>query len=85
MSDPAQVGRAVLAAFTKGREIAIERARARAAPAERAVRELLDTDILAGHPPRGRAERISRRLHGTVSRRTVQRILARLYSVANSP
>lgn len=83
--DPADIGRRVLAAFEKGRAQAIAQSKARAAPVEREVRRQLDLDILAGHTPRGRAGRIARELRGAVSRRTVARILARLYSVASYP
>lgn len=85
MTDPAAVGRAVLVALARGRDLAIARARERAAPNERDVRRLLDLDILAGKKDRGRAGRISRALCGRVSESGVRKILSRLSSGADSP
>lgn len=62
MTEPADLGRRVLAGLAKGRQRAIELARERARRNERLVLEALNHDILAGHPERGRAGRIHRRL-----------------------
>lgn len=84
MKNAAATGERVLAALDRGRALAIARARERAAPNERDVRRLLDLDILAGKGARGRAGRISRVLHGRVSESGVRKILARLFSGADS-
>jgi hypothetical protein len=80
--DPAAVGRAVLEGLRKGRELAIERARAAAAPRRREIRRLLDDDILRGGIDRGRPVRIASRLPGHLrcDVSTVRRILRALYS-----
>ena len=87
VSDAAATGTKVLAALEAGRARAIDQAKAQAAQNQRAVREALDVDIIAGNPERGRAGRIARvvRVHGyQVTRRTVQRILDKLSSVSSS-
>ncbi len=87
MTDPALTGQRVLDALAAGRRRAIAQARALGSQNERAVREALDVDILAGHKERGRAARIASglRVHGCrLTRRTVQRILDRLSSVSRS-
>ncbi len=83
MPDPAEIGARVLAAFARGRCIAITAAQNRAAPLWRVVRAALDDDILRGHGERGRAGRIKRRLHLTVSERQVKRILDTLNSASD--
>jgi hypothetical protein len=77
MPDAAEVGRKVLA------NLAAARAQRWPGHAERVseIRRELDRDILAGKPARGRAVRISRRLHIPVS--TVKRNLAALFRVGD--
>lgn len=62
LAEEAALGHRVLKALTKGRRRAIEAAQARARSNERLVVEALNYDILAGHPARGRAGRIHRRI-----------------------
>ena len=86
-ADPATVGARVLAALERGRERAIAAARERGAVTARAVRRELDIDVLAGHPVRGRAGRIARRLRRqgvTLSERATRTILERLSIASDS-
>jgi len=82
MAEAAATGRRVLAALDAGRERAIAYQRERAARYERLVRPELDLDILAGHPERGRAGRIARRLG--ISEGGCRKILHRLSSCSAS-
>lgn len=82
-TDPAAVGQRVLDSLERGRALAINRARKLAAPNELAVRRLLDLDILAGNPHRGRAKRIAAAL-GYLTERGVRNILERLSSRSDS-
>jgi hypothetical protein len=87
MADPALTGARVLAALSAGRQRAIAAKRLQAASIARAVLGELNKDIIAGHPVRGRAGRITRRLgrHGVfLTERHVLRILDRLSSVSDS-
>lgn len=81
MRDAYDVGRTVLAALDRGREVAIRRSQQRAADVRAAVERLAAEDALR-HGDRGRAGRIARRLCGIRSERTVKRILDRLSSVS---
>lgn len=80
----AETGARVLAALERGRQLAITRARERAAPNERDVRRLLDVDIISGKKAHGRAGRIARALRGRISESGVRKILSRLSSGADS-
>jgi len=60
-------GERILAALNDGRQRAIDQAQQYAAVVERAVRQELDLDILAGHAKWGRASRIANRLRGKVT------------------
>lgn len=82
-ADPATVGARVLAGFDKGRAIAIAVQVAKGERSRTLVRRALDHDILEGHGERGRAIRITERLHGRVSQRQVYRHLAALNSAAS--
>jgi hypothetical protein len=66
--------------FDAGRALAIDRSRAALEARTALVRAALDFDLLEGRPPHGRASRIARKLR--LNRRTVDRILATLMSVA---
>jgi hypothetical protein len=82
--DPTATGLRVLAALEEGRRLAIEAKRQRAARVRLLVLAASRRDEQRGHPSRGRAGRISRDLHGVVTRRHVQRILDTLSCVSNS-
>lgn len=85
-AEPLTVER-VRANLADGRQLAIADARLKGARSARAVLGELNKDILRGHPPRGRAGRITRRLrtHGvSLTERQVLRILDRLASVSDS-
>jgi hypothetical protein len=85
-AEPLTVER-LLANLDDGRQRAIAAARLQGARSARAVLGELNKDILAGHPVRGRAGRITRRLrrHGVfLTERHVLRILDTLSSVSDS-
>ena len=62
MSDPAEVGRVVLATLAAGRALRLERRRARAEELRDLVLLAERLDRFAGKPRRGQAGRIARRL-----------------------
>lgn len=62
MTDPAEVGRCVLATLAAGRALELERRRSRAAEIHNLVLRAERLDRAAGRPPRGQAGRIARRL-----------------------
>jgi hypothetical protein len=77
----------MLEGLAQGREKAIARMRERAAITETLARRLYDIDLLAGHPPRGRAGRLSRAMRRegvSITERGVRKILERLSSSSDS-
>lgn len=76
-----RLGHEILAAFDRGRQLAIGRARTRKQEHVRFVLELLLSDLAKGRPARGQAGRIRRRLltiGEPLSERTIRRILNEL-------
>lgn len=71
----ATIGLAVLAGLAKGRQRAIQQAKARAAHHLAVILPLALADRAKGRPERGRAGRIARQLGGALSERHVKRIL----------
>ena len=82
MADAQDVGAKVLEALADGRARRLQNQRDEFAPVYEQVRRALDADILTGKPPRGRAERISKAIHGAAAPRQVRKILARLFGRA---
>lgn len=80
----ALVGSKVLSELAKGRQRAIERARQIGAANAMQVMALAVIDAQAGRSVRGRAGRISRKLGGLLTERSVKRIMDRLSSVSDS-
>ena len=80
----ALIGRKVLAGLDRGRTLAIQQAKARAAGKRLMVVIAANADRAAGKPERGLAGRISRKLHGAISERHVKRILATLFCLSDS-
>jgi hypothetical protein len=75
-------------ALDKGRQQGIRRAQQRAAFSQALVREALLADAATGLPAWGRGRRIAAKLHGRVSRATVQRHLLKLrtlFEVSKKP
>jgi hypothetical protein len=72
------VGEKVLAGFAKGRQRAIQQAKARSAPRKAAIILLYNEDVAKGKPAWGRAGRIRRRMTKPPSERQVKRILDQL-------
>lgn len=83
-SHAAVVGQTVLINLDLGRQIAIQRAKDRASRNIALILPLANEDIAGGWPLRGRAGRICRKLKGTVTERSVKRILDRLFSLSDS-
>lgn len=71
-------GARILAGLARGRQIAIQRAKDTASRNIALILPLVNADIAAGHPLRGRAGRICRKLKGGLTERGVKRILDRL-------
>lgn len=83
--DPAAVGRKVLAGLAKGRaRLATINQKRKDQSAQWVVQiaYLALADREAGRPTRGRAGRLSRKLQGKISERSMRKYLARLSSVA---
>lgn len=83
-ASPFSLGAKVLVALTLGRCKAIAKAKARSAYRAGLVLDLAEQDMRRGRTARGRAGRVAAQLHGLLSRRQVQRILAALFSVSSS-
>jgi hypothetical protein len=77
-----ELGARVRRNYDKGRAIAHANSRARLEASTAVVRAALDIDMIDGSPVYGRASRIARKTG--IKRRTVDRILATLMSVAKS-
>lgn len=72
------VGRKVLAGGEKGRQRAIEKARAESRELAEQVLTLAVADIAKGNAAWGRPGRIARKMGGLISERHARRLLARL-------
>ncbi len=77
-----ETGRRVLAGLAKGRERAIEAAKAKGRDSARLVYDLAMLDEKSGGKARGRAARIARRLRWSLSERQILRILDTLFCVS---
>lgn len=77
MTDPHEVGAAVLDVFARGREKRHEEQRQQSALIERLVAQYAAQEIARGKTSRGRAGRIAVLLRGFAKRRTIQKYLAR--------
>lgn len=75
---PAAVGLKVLAALARGRQKINQARQEQAGFWRRIILEYALLDAQAGHPPRGRAGRIARKLKGRLSQRWINKVLVAL-------